>query len=40
MPTVQSRFARMQRFAAEAMGEPFAVLQYSRTLGKLSVWDW
>jgi hypothetical protein len=40
MPTIQSRFDRMKGFAAEAMAERFEVLQYSRTLDKLSVWDW
>ena len=40
MPAVQSRFAKMQYFAAAAMAEHFAVLQYDRTVDKLTVWEW
>jgi len=40
MPAVQSRFARMQEFAAKAMGERFAVLQYNRAIDQMSAWDW
>jgi hypothetical protein len=40
MGTVQSRFAKMQDFAATAMAERFAVLQYDRTVDKLAVWKW
>jgi hypothetical protein len=40
MSTIQSGFSKMLAFAAQAMGNRFAVLQYDRALDGLSIWEW